>query len=94
MSHQNIVPAVIIEKEIENLNSYEKVDQLIGLCNFYHLNSCENIDCSNCRLILNLRYLFIENLTDQKTGVDKIQKICGFNYGDFFLNENISSFFS
>ena len=85
MSHQNIVPAVIIEKEIESLNSYEKVDQL---------NSCENLDCSNCGLILNLRYLYIENLTDQKTGVDKIQKICRFNYGDFFLNENISSFFS
>ena len=83
MNHQNIETAVIIEKETENLNSYEKIDQFIGLCNFCYLNRCENIDCSNCRLLLNLKYLFIEDLTVQKTGVDKIQKFCRFNYGDF-----------
>ena len=40
MNHQNIETAVIIEKEIENLNSYEKIDQFIGLCNFCYLNRC------------------------------------------------------
>ena len=50
-----------------------------------YLNRCENIDCSNCKFILNLRYLYIENLTDWKNDVDKIQKFCRFNYGDFFF---------
>ena len=32
MNYQNN-EIVIIEKEIECLNSYEKIDQFIGLCN-------------------------------------------------------------
>ena len=33
MNYQNNETAVIIEKEIECLNSYGKIDQFIGLCN-------------------------------------------------------------
>ena len=74
MNHQNIETAVIIEKEIENLNSYEKIDQFIGLCNFCYLNRCENIDCSNCRLILNLKYLYTEDLTETRNSLRKFRQ--------------------
>ena len=66
MNYQDNETAVVIEKEIECLNSYEKIDQFIGLCNFHHLHRCENIDCSNCKFILNFRYMYVENITDQK----------------------------
>ena len=40
--------AVITEKDIEELNSFNNFDQYINLCTFYCLNRCENGEkCSN-----------------------------------------------
>ena len=46
MDHQET--SVIIEYDIEELNSMHKSDQYINVYAFYHLNSCENgVGCSN-----------------------------------------------
>ena len=39
---------MIIERDIEELNCFEKFDYFINLFSFYHLNRCRNgQDCSN-----------------------------------------------
>ena len=76
--------AVIIEKDIEELNSLNKFHQYIKLCTFYHLNRCENgKKCSNCEFILNIRYIYVENLING-AGVDNLQNYCRKNFGHFF----------
>lgn len=83
--NQQMEIAVIIEKEIHGLNSHEKINQFIISCNFYHLSRCEVKDnCLNCRFILNITYLYLENLSDYKTGVEKLQKYCKLYFDNFF----------
>ena len=61
MDHQET--AVIIEKDIEELNSMHKFDQNINLSAYYHLNRCENgVRRSNWDFLLKLRYIYIEHL--------------------------------
>lgn len=47
--------AVQIEKDIEDLSSMEKFDQLINLVNYYHLYRCKIEKCNNCYFLCNLR---------------------------------------
>ena len=76
--------AVIIEKDIEELNSLNKFHQYINLCTFYHLNRCENGEkCSNYEFILNIRYIYIENLING-AGVDNLQNYSG-KFSDIFF---------
>lgn len=76
--------AVIIEKDIEELNSLNKFHQYIKLCTFYHLNRCENGEkCSNCEFILNIRYIYVENLING-AGVDNLKNYCRKYFGNFF----------
>ena len=76
---------LITEKEIEHLNSYEKLDQFIGLCGIFHLARCKvDADCFNCRFIVNIRYLYLENLIDPCGGIVKIQNIRRLNFSNFF----------
>ena len=39
----------------------KKIYELTKLADFYHVKRCENIDCSNCLFIINLRYLYVQN---------------------------------
>ena len=87
MAYQENV--VIIEKDIEELNSLYKFHQYIKLCTFYHLNRCENgKKCSNCEFILNIRYIYVENLING-AGVDNLQNYCRKNFGHFFLLQTL-----
>ena len=81
MKHQET--AVTIEKDIEELNCLDKFAKYISLCTYYHLNRCENdIDCSNCTFILNLGYLYAENLISGN--IENLQKYCRFHYCNLF----------
>ena len=52
--------AMIIEKEIKRLNSYENIDPFINLCGFYHSNRCEmDTNCLYCRFICTLTIYLI-----------------------------------
>ena len=42
------------------------------------------VDCENSKFLMNLRYLYIENLISGKN-VEKLQKYCTFNYEIFYL---------
>lgn len=69
--------AVIIEKDIENLNSLKKIDQFINFRLFYHLNRCEkDNNCINCNFITNLRFVYVENLLNGTNGVENCQNFC------------------
>ena len=60
MEHQEET-AVAIDKDIEELNRFNKYDQFITLSRYYHVNRCElEINCKKCDFVLNLRYLYVE----------------------------------
>ena len=71
--------AVTIEKDIEELSCPDKFAKYISLCTHCHLNKCDNnVNCSNCTLILNLHYLYAENLIGGE--IENLQKYCRFHY--------------
>ena len=76
--------AVTIEKDIEDLNCFKKLDQFIVLYNHYHMNCCEiGIDCKNHNFLMNLRYLYVEILISGQS-IEKLQKYCRFKYRNFY----------
>ena len=75
---------VKIEKDIAELNSFKKFDQLINLCSFSHLNRCEtDNDCVNCNFIV--RNVYVENLIDNANGVGSLQNYCRKYFGSLFF---------
>lgn len=78
--------AVIVEKEIEKLNSFKKIDQYIRLSTYYHVNRCEKDDCTNCTFINKICYIYHENYTDKENEVMNLQNICRKHYGSFFTS--------
>ena len=77
--------AVIIQKDIENLNSFKQIDQFINLCLFCHLKRCEkDNNCINCNFITNLRFVYVENVLDSTNGVENCQAFCRKHFGSFF----------
>ena len=46
---------------VEEIDSMIKFDEILKLCEFYHVKRCKNEDCSNCWFIVNLRYLHNQN---------------------------------
>ena len=74
---------VKIEKDIAELNSFQKFDQLINLCSFSHLNRCEtDNDCVNYNFIV--RNVYVENLIDNANGVGSLQNYCRKYFGSLF----------
>lgn len=81
--------AVIIEKDIGELNYLHKFDQCINVSVDYHLNRCEKGQgCSNCKLLLNLRFIYVENLIDGD-GVEIFTKLLLTTLRKFFFFEEI-----
>ena len=76
--------AVIIEKEIEILNNLQKFNRLTCLCIFYHVNRCEQENCTNCSFADKLEYIFTENYPDKVNGTEGLQKFCMEYFGSFF----------
>ena len=85
MEHQET--AVAIEKDIEELNRFNKFDQFITLSTYYHVNWCElGINCKKCDFVLNLRYLYVENVVNGYiTNVEKLQNYCRLDYVNFYF---------
>ena len=82
MEHQET--AVTIEKDIEELNRFNKFEQFITLSTCYHVNQCKlGINCKKCDLMLNLRH--VENFVNGYiTIVEKLQNYCRLNYVNFY----------
>ena len=49
------------ETEVEDLNAMKKFNDFSKLWDFYHVERCEHVDCSNYLFIVNLRNLFVQN---------------------------------
>ena len=58
--------AVIIEKEIENLDRFKKFNRFIFLNNCYHVNRCQRADCINYKFINELSSIYNVNVFDKK----------------------------
>ena len=77
--------AVIIQKDIADLNMLNRFDQYINLSTYFHLNRSERHDCDNCNFLLNLRYIYVEVLVNQNgDGVEKLRNYCRHFFGNFF----------
>ena len=74
-----------IEKGIEELSSLQKFDRFLKLVHFFHVERCENIDCSNCMFIIKLTYLSIEKIVIKLDSIDSLQKYCMEKYINFYL---------
>ena len=74
-----------IEKDIEKLSSLRKFDEFLKLADFYHVERCENIDCSNCLFVVNLRYLYVPNTVLEDDSIAPLQKFSRVKYVNFHL---------
>ena len=62
-----------------------KSDQYINVYAYYHLNRCENgVGCSNQDFLLNLRYIYVENLVGSETVTKYITKLLSETLWNFF----------
>ena len=52
--------AVIIQKDIEDLNMLNRFDQYINFSTYFHLHRSERDDCGNCNFLLNHRYICLK----------------------------------
>ena len=75
--------AVQIEKDIEELSSLIKIDRFLKLTDYYYVERCENIDCSNCLFVINVRYLYVQNAVVKNNSVAPLQKYCRLKYDNF-----------
>ena len=47
------------------MNTMERFDNFLKIFDFYHVECCEHVDCSNCLLAINLRYLYVQTTVQQ-----------------------------
>ena len=76
--------AVKIEKDIENLWCLEKFDHFILLFSFYHLHRSKIKDSKNCKILINLRFIYEENTVNRICSIDKLQNFCRHHYQSFY----------
>ena len=86
--------AVPIEKDIEELNQFDKFDRFITLPTFYHIKRCKNgNNCLKYDFIIKLRYLYVENSVNEcVTNIEKLQNYCRTKYASFFFSEDHATF--
>ena len=78
MNHEETV-----EKEVEELNYFQKFMKYISLSVNHHLNKCKNIFCCSVRaFISNLWHFYAENLLNGN--VANLQKYCRVHHRIFF----------
>ena len=75
--------AVQIERDIEELSSLRKFDDFLKLAYFYHAERYENMDCSNCLFLINLRYLYVQTTVLEHNSVAPLQKFCRIKHINF-----------
>ena len=68
---------------IKQLSCLQKLDQFLKLADFYHVERCENKDCTNCLFVVNLRYLYVQNEVQNDDSVVPLQRFCKIKYGNF-----------
>ena len=49
-----------------DFTSLKRFDDYIKVLSFYHVERCEQDDCSHCLLAINLRYVYTEHVIQEK----------------------------
>ena len=49
-----------------DFTSLKKFDNYIKVLSFYHVERCEQDDCSQCLFAINLRFLYTEHVIQEK----------------------------
>ena len=62
--------------EVSDFNTMKKFDNFLKLLDFYHVERCEHVDCSDCLFIKNLRYLYVRNSVNKQDSVIPLQDFC------------------
>ena len=55
--------------EVSECNTMKKFDDFLILLDFYHVERCEHVDCSNCLFTINLRHLYVQNSVHEQDSV-------------------------
>ena len=71
------------ENEINELSLMKKVDDFLKLADFYHVERCENEDCSNCLFFVNIRYLYVQNTVHKQDSVAPLEKFCKMKFDNY-----------
>ena len=77
--------AVIIGKEIEKLNFFEKFNRFIYLCSFHHVDRCGQEKCINFDFVNKLEHIHAKNYSDEVDGKESLQKFCWEYHDSFYL---------
>ena len=56
----------LLEILIEDFNTLKKFYDYIKVLSFYHVERCEQDDCSQCLFVINLRYVYTEHVIHEK----------------------------
>ena len=71
------------EREVEDLNAMKKFNDFSKLWDFYHVERCEHVDCSNYLFIVNLRNLFVQNGVHEQDLIVPLQHSCRMKIKEF-----------
>ena len=56
----------LLEILIEDFNTLKNLDDYIKVLSFYHMDRCEQDDCSQCLFAISLRYVYTEHVIQGK----------------------------
>ena len=66
----------LLEILIEDFNTLKKFDDYVKVLSFYHVERCEQDDCSQCLFGINLRYVYTEHVIQENKDVKKLRNYC------------------
>lgn len=79
MANSKITTVADFEHEklsVEEYDSMKKFDDFLKLSDFFHVEQCKNVSCSNCLFTINLLYLYVQNTVHEEESVVPLQKFC------------------
>lgn len=64
------------EAELKQFNTLKKFDNFLKVFSFYHVERCCHKDYSQCYFAINLRYMFIEDVNQEKQSLKPLKNYC------------------
>ena len=58
------------------LTSLKRFDDYLKVLSYYHIERCEQENCSQCLFVINLRYVYTEHAIKKKRDVKELRNYC------------------
>ena len=66
----------VLEVLLSEFTTLKKIDGFITVLSYYHVERCNQEDCSQCLFAINLRYVFIEHTVQEKKDANRLRYYC------------------